>query len=625
MTTILKPEELKSIFNGHQKRSNYDEALELYKKISVHANGEIPIKLIKDARPNESQSVREYREKIYEAETQNPIERVLGVLEKIRRSPDWMMRFDEEVPASIDKKETLEKYLKNNFPTFKNIDSWLFEECLKVIALDSNAVIAVLPKSFEINGTDYIQPIPQIFYCYDVLDFVAEDYAVLKSDEFSTLLSAERRQQMILAASSVKKYETFVAAQVYYVVNSLRFEKWETDGEKFVLTKIYNHNLNELPVFQVPGKFFKRIGHNVLKKTPLFPMVPHLNKAARESSDLDAGVVMHLYLEKWRINNMPCNECEGLGSKASESGNTPCKKCQGSGYANGKSPFNEIVIKPAAVGEQNIPTPPIGYVDKNPEIIRLQNERIEQHLYKALASVNMEHLSEAQLNQSGVAKQYDRDELNNLITTFAEALVECLEKTVYFIASLRYKNLITNEEQFKKLLPVIPVPEKFDVVNSSFLITEYGSAKTAGLNSIILTELQKEIASKKFYSNPKVSAFVNTVMEMDPFPDKSTEEKSQMESQGLATKEDVVLSNYISDFVRQAVELDEAFSEKPFEKKKEVLMKMAKEKADALNEAKKMMAEMFVPGIGNEENEETNKEEELDKNPKEKEVVGATK
>lgn len=599
MATTLSPEQLRSKFTGTNKRLIWQDAVDTYNKLRVHADGDTPIWLIKDARPNESEQVREYREKIYEPETQNPVERVIGVLEKIRRSPDWMMRFPQEVPAIIRDGETLEDYIDGNYPVYGCLEDWLFEEALRNIALDANAVIVIMPKSFVVPATDFIQPVARIFNSPAVIDFVEEDYAVVKSDELSSLLTPALQQSRLIQAKTVfdankTRTEAFVAGQVYYVITTTYYQKWEenTDG-KYQLTQQLLHVLNELPVWQMPGKFQKRVGSNVLKRTLLNPMVPHLNKAARESNDLDVGVIMHLYLEKWRINNTPCANCNGTGKTTSDSGPVECKKCGGSGLASGKSPFNEIQIKAQVLGQANIPVPPVGYVVKDPEILKLQNERIKEHIYKSYESVNMDHLSDTQLNQSGVAKAYDGDEVNTMIYAFAENLVNIANKVVYFINELRYKSLVSNDEDRKKMLPVIPVPEKFDVVNTSMLLTEYGTAKTAGLNSIILSEMQKEISQKKFYANPEVADFVQTVMDLDPFPDKTIDEKSMMESSSLATQIDIVLSVYITDFVKRALEENEKFNELKNPQKREILLKYAQEKVDELSTSKQISQDIF--------------------------------
>jgi len=599
MPTVISPQELKARFTGFKVNLIYQDSIDLYAQLRVHADGEMPIRLIREQRPNESDAVQKYRQSIYEPETQNPIEKVLGVLEKIRRSPDWMMQFSDDIPPIINEEETLEIYLTKKYPIYDDIEYWLFEEVLRTLGLDANAVIAVLPKDFaQQEGTEYMQPIGQVFNSPNVIEFIPEDYAVLKSDELSSMLSPERQMQIMNNQKALQTLtsgaNTFSKGQVYYVITTSSYQKWEeAEDGKYLLTNTIMHGLNELPVFQVPGKFMARRGPYTLKKTPLFPMVPHLNKAARESNDLDAGVIMHLYLEKWRVNNIPCTDCHGTGQVAGADGPTTCHVCKGTGYATGKSPFNEILIRPQGLGEGNIPTPPVGYVDKNPEILKVQNDRIELHLRKALAAVNMEHLSETGMNQSGTAKAYDQDEVNNVIYTFAGMLVSVANTTAYFINELRYKNIVPNEDDRKAMLPIIPIPEKYDVVSTSYLFSEYQTAKSAGINPIILTEMQKEIGAKKFYANPTVADFVNTVMNLDPFPDKTTEEKGQMESQGLAAKIDVVLSNYINDFVRRAMEEDKDFAKKSDAEKREVLEEYAAEKVEELSAASQIKTDLF--------------------------------
>lgn len=606
MATALGPNDLKARFTGLKKSLAWHDAVALYHQLRVHADGEMPINLIKNARPNESEAVQKYRQSIYEPETQNPVERVLGVLEKIRRSPDWMIRFDSEVPAIIPKDETLQRYITEKYPMYDSIENWLFEEALKNVALDANAVCVILPKSFEVVN-EFIQPIAQIYNANKVVDFAADDYCIVMSEEYSSLLSPDMQQtrqgsMLSAVASKIAPNADMPAsqcypqvAQVYYVITTQYYQKWEeTEEGKHQLTKQFAHNLNQLPAFQLPGKYYRRMGNSIIKKTPLYAMVPHLNKAARESNDLDAGVIMHLFPERWRINNVQCNTCNGTGIVPNGGAKGECKSCEGTGMSKSKSPFGEILIKPSSVlNGGNIPIPPVGYVQKDSTIIEVQNARVKEHIGKALAAINMDHLNDTQLNQSGAAKAFDRDEFNNLIYYFAECLCYVANTVVYFINELRYSGLVSDSEKRKAMLPVIPVPEKFDVVNTTFLLQEYQTAKTAGLNSTILAELQKEIAQKKFYANPQVSQFVQTVMDLDPFPDKTIEEKSLLEAQQLATKEDVILSNYISDFVRQAQEEDVKFLEKTKTQKKAILLKYAKAKSDELNTAKQLQADMF--------------------------------
>jgi hypothetical protein len=608
MATQLNPAQLRAMFDGNRLRSIWSDAVNNYNRLRVHADGELPIWLIKDARPGESDAAREYREKIYEAETQNPVERVFGVFEKIRRSPDWMIRFSSEVPAIIRKGETLQDYITENYPVYGSLEDWLFEDALRNIGLDANAVLAVIPKEFIVAGADYIKPVVHIFNSPDVVDFVAEDYAVLKSKELSSLLSQEQQMNRIRSGNTQEyntrlknlyqfnKYitESFMPGQVYYVITTNEYQKWEENSSnKYELTGLWVHGLNELPAWQMPGKFQNRVGKYVLKRSLLKPMVPHLNKAARESNDVDAGVIKHLHLQKWYFGDNKCKTCSGTGKVPSANGPVNCDSCNGEGIRTGTSPFEDIIIKPSKIGDQAIQTPPVGYVTLDPEIIKIANDRIKEHIYKALEAVNMSHLADAQLNQSGTAKAYDGDEVNTIIYSFAEMVTGIANMAVYFINKLRYAKLISNETELKKLLPVIPVPEKFDVINFSMLLTEYSTAKNSGLNSIILAELQKEISEKKFYANPIVKDFVQSVMETDPFPDKTNEDKTLLEGQGLITKRDAVLSCYIGDFVQQALEENKNFATLSRKEKKDILLKYADEKITELSNASEVKQDIF--------------------------------
>jgi hypothetical protein len=83
-----------------------------------------------------------------------------------------------------------------------------------------------------------------------------------------------------------------------------------------------------------------------------------------------------------------------------------CDKCENGTIL--KSPYKDFVVKKAAFDEQQVPTPPAGYIQKDVEIIKIQDERIKNKIYNSLSALNMEFLAETPLNQSGKAKEVDR-------------------------------------------------------------------------------------------------------------------------------------------------------------------------------------------------------------------------
>jgi hypothetical protein len=102
MAVQLSLETLKLYFIGQAHHRAYAETVQQYEKLKTHADGLMPTKLIEERRPSESKDTLEYRKKIYVPKTKNPIGKVVSSLSKIRRSPDWSIKYDKKsFPSSI--------------------------------------------------------------------------------------------------------------------------------------------------------------------------------------------------------------------------------------------------------------------------------------------------------------------------------------------------------------------------------------------------------------------------------------------------------------------------------------------------------------------------------------------
>ena len=139
-----------------------------------------------------------------------------------------------------------------------------------------------------------------------------------------------------------------------------------------------------------------------LSESRIAGMIPSLDEAAREYSDLQAEILQHIHSEKYIFANSDCPVCNGLGKEFvtttdADGNETPvekvCHHCHGRGTVTNVSPYGEYIINAAKFGEQNLPTPPIGYVQKNTDIAKFEDEHVRQHIYDALAAINMEFLA----------------------------------------------------------------------------------------------------------------------------------------------------------------------------------------------------------------------------------------
>lgn len=583
MNTVISLDELKKYLEGHKKHKAYQETLDLYTALRTHADGLCPEKLIHERRPSESLDVLEYRKKIYVPKTKNPIGKVITSLSKIRRSADWNIKYDPKTfPASILEEENPEKYNEVNYPGHQSVTNWVFSHLLKNYCIDANAVVMVIPNNFDAaSRNEYFKPVATIFNSDQVLYFEdGASFAILKSTDRSDL---------------VKDDGTTVYQQgsVYYFVTTKDVSRIEQTKEgSFTVTQTLIHNKGKLPVFKIKGAFLKQKDNSTIQESRIAAMLPSLDEAAREYSDLQASKVQHMFPLFWYFQNKSCNHCNGTGKVIDNSTENPCTvsctHCKGSGKIK-FSPYAHLEVDPPKLGETATPTPPAGYISRDVEIIKHQDSSVDKHLFSALASINMQFLDQTPLNISGEAKSVDREELNNFVYSIAEDLVWIMDRVYWWNNEWRYAVVVPDQKKREAMLPKIAVPENFDLLPADYLIDEISKAKTAKVNPILLGRIEQNYAAKKFYSNPEVSYLIDSYYELDPLPGYSVDEKMTLMQNKAITQVDFIISSYILAFIKRAQEEKPDFKTMS-RKEKMDLFKSYAEEIKTSNDAAAQMA-----------------------------------
>lgn len=569
---IFTASERDAVFTGKSEHYYYKEAVKRANDLRVHADGLYPECLIEERRPNEPMEVKDYRKKIWVAKTKPTFTKVYNSLQKIRRSADWSIKYPKEgeFPKIIEGEE-LETYMEKKFPFFGSFTNWTFNIMMRDYLIDANGVVLIMPINPDKEETDYEKPFPFIFQACDVLDFVPDTYAVLKNPTGSKYKIEGR------------DYE----GKSFYFVNTQTITRWDQVSVKdFAVTLEIFHELDMLPVVKWKGVMIANHGVNMLYESRLQGMVPEMDEAVREYSDLQAAKVLHIYPERWEYSQNECRVCKGLGQRRNphfiEGGNVPCdidcNACEGRGYIVA-GPYNKIIVRPTQGLEgvsNTIPTPPAGYVEKDTEIVKVQEESIERHLYNALAAVNFEFLSQSPLAQSGVSKAQDRDEAGNTSNSIAEDIVAFMDECYKIFSYYRYK-LLYGREDTDKMCPVIAVPEKFDLVTASDIGEQLKSAKDSKINPRLITAIEIEYANKKFAQEPEIRDMVSLTIELDPLAGVSEDDKmSRLSNKGI-TQLTYVISSNIQEFVQNALDEDPDFPEKELSEQKKVIEGMAQE------------------------------------------------
>lgn len=560
-------EEITAYINREWDHIYHQECVDEAQKMAVHADGKYPTKLIEERRPNEPLEVKEYREKIWIAKTKPTFTRVYNSLQKIRRSSDWSIKYPEQQLAGITDKESLEAYCEKDFPYFASVTNWVFQVMLRYYLIDPNGVVMLMPLETDVKANERVKPFPYIFDSCFVIDFVPEDYAVLKNP----------------TGCKYKSGKSWVVGESYYFVTTTSIERWDqvSAKRKFELVMSYEHNLNELPVIPWKGSMVCHHGSYMKYESRIAGMLPELDEAVREYSDLQAAKVLHIYPERWEYTQNECTKCKGLGERreTDPSGNfvtSECTTCQGRGYI-AAGPYSKIMVRPVQglEGAQQIPNPPAGYVEKDVEIIKLQEAGIEAHIYSALAAVNMEFLANAPLTTSGISKAEDRDEAGNTASSVAEDIVAFMDYMYDIIARYRYQYQYPNKIQ--ELLPSIAVPEKFDLITATDIGEQMKLAKDANANPTTINAMQVEYAHKKFAQEPKVRDMVALTIKLDPLAGIIEGDKMiRLSNKGISQLTYIISSN-IQKFVQQALEDDPKFADKPTKDQKVIIETMAQE------------------------------------------------
>ncbi len=555
--------ELKAYFTDKKMYHYCKLAREKEQEMRVHSDGLFPETLINERRPNESLEVLDYRKKIFVPKTKPYFSKIENTLQKIRRSSDWSIKYPPEAFDKIVEGEKMNDYAESNYPVFQSLTNWAFSLLLRNYLIDANALVLVAPMEVPQEENTYTKPVATIFNSNEVLDFADGDYAVLINKIGSHIMYNGKPHKSIYAITTER---------------IIKYNQINLKGD-YVEMLNYEHGLNILPVFKLGGIVIDVYGTHSLYESRISGVLPEFNEALREYSDLQAAKVLHLYPERWEYTQNECVNCKGTGKRMDGIGDNACQvtcnTCAGAGYV-ATGPYSKMLIRPASADQLQLPTPPAGFVEKDVEIIKVQEQSVNDHIYYALASINFEFIASAPLNQSGTAKEVDKDELNSMVHSIAEDLVKIIDRVYYLIALYRYSVQYTPDEIYE-MLPMIAVPEKYDILSTMYYDEQMTSAIKNKLNPAILNAMEVAYATKAFNNDLDIAHYVGLVLKLDPLAGISEDDKMSRLSNNGITQLDYVVSSNINKFVAELVDKTPAFLDMDITKQKEAVYKLAAE------------------------------------------------
>lgn len=591
MKYVINQEFLEPYFKGKKYWKNYYKSVDVAQHIQFHfngyfqkpwmASGEVSrepalqnpyfMRLIDQRRPTESLVIHAYRRMNYSPITKVPCHKVINSLKKIVKCAEWKIDYSKsENPPSIPDEMLLERYCEEFYPKDNSIENWTYKNLVRWLLIDPNALCVVMPISWDIEPNELLKPYSFIIESKDVYEYKEGELAVFLSASQSTWTDDQGKTHH---------------GKILIVVTADSFYECRQNGKDTFDIVEHPHGCGEMPAWLLGGESKTPDMQQPYYESFIQCMLPSLDDAARDVSDLAAEKNMHTFSTMWYTRMQSCTACQGMGTVLAQGKQVACATCDGTGGIT-PSPYKamEINLDNAIFSQKNVPIPPAGYIEKDTAMVTLLREEIKTEIYDALASINMEFLVEKPLNQSGKAKEVDRDELNNFVYGIAYHVVEEIVKNIYwFINEMRYSKLVPNPEMRKKMLPNIPVPQEFDFLSNMEAEDNLIKIAASQVSSELKDLAEMEFLHAKYQDQPEVRGRLMTTHNHNPLGGLTLKEIQDGVTAGLVKKIDAVLSIYISAFVAQLLADNTDFLDLDFSKQKEILYELAQAKLDELD------------------------------------------
>jgi hypothetical protein len=532
-------------------------------------------RLIWSRRPGEDNEIKAYRANTWKPVTKVPISKVMNVLSKINKASDFAIDFSKSEPsAKLSEENSLYEYIVNEYPEYHSVEHHVFGYLLReLIASDPNTLIAIKPLE-QYDNTELPKPFIYTYGSHQQICYESGEYAITKCDcEYEWIDSQGNERES-------KIYEIWTPYAIY--------SAYKTDDAYLLIPeKTIIHNFGKLPIWRPRGRVKKMYEQTPICLSFIDEMLPSLDKAAGELSDMDAEVVQHIYSTMWYFAGSSCSFCNGVGKVTKDGNAVVCSKCDGQGVM-AKSPYQDIVLRQPrnkTLEGESLPTPPAGYVEKSTEIVKLQAERIKDHIDAAMSAVNMDYLNKVGASQSGIAKRYDRDEAYDFIYPISFYIIEqVLKPSIYWINKWRYSAVITEEMELKKQLPSVKVPEQFEILTSDMIADEIKTLRDGKIDPTIVMEKEIQYANKTFGDDKYTLQKLILSKKLNPFPTMSEQEKQDALLTNSVSKFDVVKSIYLTAIIEElSIEDRELFMSDDITAINEAIDKMVSEKIDKIS------------------------------------------
>jgi hypothetical protein len=214
--------------------------------------------------------------------------------------------------------------------------------------------------------------------------------------------------------------------------------------------------------------------------------------------------------------------------------------------------------------------------------LKFQKQEIDDDIYRGFQAIGLELLANVPAAQSGIAKQYDRKEINTFFFQVAIHLGYLIEEISEQIFLQRYAseidNGLINKDQIKANIPTVVIPTDYDIITTEVLSANLSESIKSGFDPIITNGLTRQYTEKVFGENSYQLKLLKVKTIIDPLPYMTSEEKLVLKDSMGCSDLDYVTSAYLPAFVNQLLEADMMWLDKDRKVQREDVRKLAQEK-----------------------------------------------
>lgn len=526
-------EVVKAVIRGRWEPPNYMDAVKHAEEMAVHVYGTTPFDILNRTRPRETDDIKQYRIESYEPTTMSACDKAFAIVNKIF-NPTLL----SIVQKDSNRSEDFDTYMFEEYPEYTSVMTYLQEVLTRKMMADPNALAVVVPRDINIPQAVYAEPVCKIFGAKAVVNSDWEHYLVLTAKY-----------------DKEAHFEYFDGTRWIYFVARMKNERANKNTLILEIRRQYVHGFGEIPAWRLRGKSESKDNGEIIFKSFFASAKPFWNLAITHESDVFGAFIQHMHPMRWEAGetcdylDMKSGQKCKAGTVLHKDGSSEvCPRCSGTGAKPMNSPFGVLRV-PTNKLQGNTQYVPAEYITVPVEPTLALEARAENMLSKGLWAMNMHVADQVGENQSGDAKEQDREELNAFLGAVSKTVYDIHLKNIMRFSALYRYGLETNGK-VEDIMPTINKPTHFNVASVVGMQEQFKVAKDSGMDRTYLLYKQMDIMNKDFGANPDQKALLNTIMNVDPLPGLTPADISSL-STSIAPL-DIIIHNYLKMFVEMA-------------------------------------------------------------------------